>query len=85
MMFQSIGKAKIASLLASLRSGLYYIPALIILPMFLGITGVEISQLVGDALTFLTCVPIVIRFFRQLPNKNIETEIDHAYQQAKEE
>ena len=39
MMFQSIGRSKEASFMAMLRSGLYYIPSLLILPLFLGLTG----------------------------------------------
>ena len=41
MMFQSIGRSKEASFMAMLRSGLYYIPSLLILPLFLGLTGIE--------------------------------------------
>ena len=64
MMFQSIGRSKEASFMAMLRSGLYYIPSLLILPLFLGLTGIECAQMVSDILTTLTCIPFVARFMR---------------------
>ena len=68
MMFQSIGKNGPATFLSSLRSGLLFIPIVLILPHILGITGVEISQSIADFLTFFATFPFVIRFFRELPD-----------------
>jgi putative MATE family efflux protein len=82
MLFQSTGKSRIASFTATLRSGLYYIPSLIILPMFLGITGIECSQMVSDCLTSLTCLPFALSFFRDLPANNMEAPLDIRYQKA---
>ena len=79
MMFQSIGRSKEASFMAMLRSGLYYIPALLILPMFLGLTGIECAQMVSDILTTLTCIPFVARFMRETPDKDQVSEIDRLY------
>lgn len=67
MLFQSIGANKRATLLSSLRSGMAFIPTIIILTKLLGLTGVEISQTVSDVMTFLICIPFVIDFFRKLP------------------
>lgn len=67
MMFQSLGKNGPATFLSTLRSGLIFIPIVLILPHFLGITGVEISQSIADCLTFFVTIPFVIRFFRELP------------------
>ncbi|MDD3369101.1 MAG: MATE family efflux transporter [Lachnospiraceae bacterium] len=67
MMLQSVGRKAGASFLAALRSGLYFIPVLILLSMTLGLTGVAISQTVADILTCITTVPFVIHFFRNLP------------------
>ena len=44
MMFQSIGKNGRATLLAMLRSGLCFIPVLLLLSNTMGLTGVEVSQ-----------------------------------------
>lgn len=67
MLFQSIGANKQATFLAILRSGVYFIPLVVILPHFIGLTGVQIAQTISDVLTFLTAVPFVFRFFRRLP------------------
>lgn len=67
MMFQSIGANGPATFLSVLRSGLFFIPTILILPHFIGLTGVQISQTVADILAFLTAVPFVIWFFRRLP------------------
>ena len=79
MMFQSIGRSKEASFMAMLRSGLYYIPALLILPLFLGLTGIECAQMVSDILTTLTCIPFVARFMRETPDEDQVSEIDRLY------
>lgn len=79
MMFQSIGRSREASFMAMLRSGLYYIPTLLILPLFLGLTGIECAQMVADLLTTITCVPFVARFMRQTPDEDQVSEIDRLY------
>ena len=79
MMFQSIGRSKEASFMAMLRSGLYYIPSLLILPLFLGLTGIECAQMVSDILTTLTCIPFVARFMRETPDEDQVSEIDRLY------
>lgn len=68
MLFQSIGKSFTALILALIQSGLLYIPMLMILPMFLGLTGVQIAQPL--AYLFATCinVPCMLRFFKTLPD-----------------
>lgn len=72
MMFQSIGKNKTATFLSVLRSGLFFIPVLIILSQVMGLAGVEISQPVADVMTFAVSVPFTLRFFHEL--KIAETE-----------
>lgn len=67
MLFQSIGKSGQASFLAALRSGILFIPAILILPRAMGLTGVEIAQTVCDILAFFIAIPFVVRFFRRLP------------------
>ena len=66
MMFQSIGKNGIATILSMLRSGVCLIPTLLILSTTLGLTGIEIAQPVSDVLTFVISVPFVVSFLRTL-------------------
>ena len=48
------------------RQGIYFIPAILILPPLLGITGVEISQFVADVLSTITAIPFLIWFLKKL-------------------
>lgn len=48
-----------ANLLACSRRGLFFIPAVILLSMWFGLTGVEMAQAVSDVLGFLLTVPIM--------------------------
>lgn len=70
MMFQSIGKNGVATVLSALRSGLVFIPVIMLLSEVMGLTGVEISQPISDVLTFFISVPFLIRFFRELPKED---------------
>ncbi len=58
MMLQSIGKGFKASITSSARNGICFIPMILILPAFFGITGVEITQTVADVLSMLITLPI---------------------------
>ncbi len=82
MLFQSIGKSKVASFVASLRSGLYYIPVVMIAPKIFGIIGVQSAQLVADILSAVTCIFFLVPFFKKLPMNNVVTDMDRIYQDA---
>ncbi len=64
MLMQTIRKPLLANIAAAARSGLYFIPLIIVLPHCLGLFGVEISQAVADVLSFATCAPIAWSAFR---------------------
>ncbi|HKM22860.1 MAG TPA: MATE family efflux transporter [Lachnospiraceae bacterium] len=73
MMFQSVGKSGTATFLSALRSGICFIPLILILPYFFGITGVQISQPIADVLTFIISVPLIIAFLKQLPKDSADS------------
>ena len=56
MMFQTCGYTSPASLLAAARQGLFFIPAVILLPLLLDLLGVQISQSISDLLAFSLAV-----------------------------
>ena len=68
MLFQSIRRAGIASLLSLLRSGAIFIPVLLILHSVLGLTGIQLAQPVADALTGLISLPFMLYFLKTTPN-----------------
>ncbi len=72
MMLQSVGKGLKASIVASARQGLCFIPLIFILPHYFGLLGVEICQAVSDVLTLAISVPIgmsVINEMKQQKNR----------------
>ncbi len=66
MMFQSVGESSKATMLASLRSGVCYIPLILILPSVIGLLGIQISQMIADIITFAISTPLAIMFLSKL-------------------
>lgn len=64
MLYQSIRKSGVASFLALMRSGLCFIPVLLIGVRFFGIGGIEAAQPLADILTGLISLPFFIHFLR---------------------
>ena len=67
MLFQSTGKRLGATLLSSMRSGLLFIPLLLILAHYRGLSGIQEAQPIALALSFPLTVPFAIWFFKKLP------------------
>ena len=68
MLYQSIRRAGIASLLSLLRSGAIFIPVLLILHHFLGLMGIQMAQPAADILTGLASLPFMLYFLKTTPN-----------------
>lgn len=66
MMLQTIRRTGRATLLASVRQGLFFIPLIFLLPRFLGLMGVEMCQAVADVLSFLLAVPLTYGVLKEL-------------------
>ena len=64
MTYQAMGKSLSATFLASCRQGVFFIPAIYILPQIFGITGIEAAQPFADIATALCCVPFMVHFFK---------------------
>ena len=61
MMYQTTRKTLIATLLSMGRQGIFFIPTIMILPHFIGLQGVEMTQAIADVLTFLLALPFAIK------------------------
>ena len=61
MMYQTTRKTLIATVLSMGRQGIFFVPTIMILPLFIGLQGVEMTQAVADALTFLLALPFAIK------------------------
>lgn len=67
MMEQSIGRTAPATFLSVARQGLFFIPAVLLLPLMLEATGLQMAQSVADVLTVLCAIPIHLGVLRSLP------------------
>lgn len=74
MSYQGIGRSWTATLASSMRQGIFYLPAIFILPMFIGIRGVQLAQAVADFCAFLAAVPFAVWFYRIISEKEREYE-----------
>ena len=64
-LYQCLGFKVPATVLASLRQGICFLPLIFLLPHFLGLQGVQMTQPGSDLLTFFICIPFQIVFFRK--------------------
>ena len=66
MLLQTIRKPVRANLVAAARSGLFFIPLIILLPHFFGLMGVEMCQAMSDVCAFALSVPLACSAFRDM-------------------
>lgn len=74
MMLQTLRKPVRATIMAASRQGLFFIPALLILSYYLGLQGVEMSQMVSDFCSTLIAIPLTGSVLRELKSENAEKE-----------
>lgn len=67
MLFQSIGENKKATFLSTLRSGLFFIPVVLIMTYAFGLFGVQSAQAITDVMAFFVTLPMVVLFLKKLP------------------
>lgn len=84
MLYQSTGRRIGAAILTALRSGLLFIPALLILANLRGLSGIQEALPVSLILSAPITVVFAIYFFRKLPKNNQlppepETDNDETY------
>lgn len=65
MLYQSIRKPELSSLLSLMRSGLMFIPTLMLTTHLWGLLGIQISQPLADMLTGLFCIPFTLAFLHK--------------------
>lgn len=67
--YQSYGFKTQATILASMRQGICFLPVILLLPHFIGVSGVEMAQPVADLLTFIVSLPFFIHMMSLLNKK----------------
>ena len=74
-LFQSLGRGKQAFILAISRQGLFFAPAVLILPKFMGFYGVSFSLVIADTFAFFLTFAMykkLQREFREARRNNIQ-------------
>lgn len=66
MLLQSVGKSLEATIVSAARQGLFFIPLILILPHFIGLSGIQMAQPIGDVLAAVVCIYYLRRFFQRL-------------------
>ena len=74
MGLQSTGQAAEATILASCRQGICFIPLVLVLPGLIGIRGVELAQPLSDLITFILSIFFMTHFIAKL--KKLPTVIE---------
>lgn len=67
MLYQSIQKPTISSILSMIRSGAITIPFLLIFVPLLGLKAIQIAQPVADILAGIISIPFIVLFLRSNP------------------
>ena len=66
MMMQTIGKVWRATLLATARQGLCFIPVVLLLPRIFDMWGVLVAQSAADVCAILVALPITVHILKQM-------------------
>lgn len=69
MLYQSIQKPTISSILSLIRSGAITIPILLIGVPVLQLTGIQIAQPCADVIAGLISIPFIVNFLKNHPNE----------------
>ena len=64
-LYQCLGFKGQATFLASCRQGIFFLPAVALLPLAFDCLGVQAAQPVGDLCTFLISIPFIIYFYKR--------------------
>ncbi len=68
ILYQSIGNAKVAGIMMVLRELIFFIPPILILPLYYGKTGIYATPLIQNSLTLILVVIILWRLFQKWDN-----------------
>lgn len=70
MLFQSTGKKFGATMISALRSGIIFIPALVLLAYFRKMKGIQEAQPLAFVLSIIPTFLFVLNYFRKLPKQD---------------
>ncbi len=65
-LYQSLGFVKGATILASCRQGIFFVPLVFLLPAIWGLDGILLTQSLADVLTFVISIPFNVYFLKNV-------------------
>ena len=71
--YQTIGASRYGLVLSVIRPGLFYVPFILTLPRFLGVTGIYFSQPAADILTVIVCL-LSVKSMKSIASRNMGAE-----------
>lgn len=74
--YQVVGSRAIAAVLSVSRQGLFYIPAVLILPRIWQLFGVQCCQALSDLFAFFFAIPFTFLFFNQVKRQEKEAKTE---------
>lgn len=74
MMLQTLRKPVRATIMAASRQGIFFIPAILILSYYMGLKGIEMSQMVSDICSTLIAIPLTGSVLRELKRGIVKKE-----------
>ena len=64
-LYQCLGFKANATFLASCRQGIFFLPVVLLLPLWIGCLGVQAAQPAADLCTTIISIPFIIYFYRK--------------------
>lgn len=78
-LYQALGFRVQATFLASCRQGVFFVPAILLLPVFYHCVGVEAAQPAADFLTFFVAAAFLIVFYRKEFRNSVKNAKGESY------
>lgn len=85
MMTQTMGKTLPATILAAARQGLFFIPAVMLMPLWLDQWGVQLAQSMADVCSFALTLVMMRRVFRNLQEEEYAAMLLRHHRQSSED
>ena len=74
MLLQTIGQAFRASVVTTARQGIFFVPAILLLPPLFGLLGVQIAQPVADILSLFLAIPMCRPVLQSMQTDRVKPE-----------
>ncbi len=81
--FQAVGSPLKATIVSLTRDIVFFVPLVIILPKFMGITGVLVASPIADVFGMIITSVLLIQFFKNIDHHEFEEKIDDSVKNSK--